>query len=202
MKQRSCGLPQRFGRRALVGLRGRRVRTRRTRAFALAALACAVGFMIAGGGAAVGATGTDCTAGAPTSAYPPGECAAALNSNLITAGGPLSVSGGGFKPLSTVNVYLHSDVVSLGHLTSDDTGMAQGTFTIPENVASGEHTLQMFGTNPDGSPRLLSAAVAIKQASSSSSSSSTGTVLLWTGVGVGVLLIAGVALLLVRRRVG
>jgi hypothetical protein len=166
-------------------------------------MACAIALigMVCGG--AAGATAADCTPSAPASAYPPGVCLASTSTNTIVFGGKLGVSGGGFEPQTAVSVDLHSAVVALGRLTSDKSGLAQGAFTIPMSVPVGAHELQMSGRNPDGSARLLTASVVIQQQSlSGGSSSSAGTVLLWTGVGVGVLLIAGVALLLVRRRVG
>jgi len=55
-----------------------------------------------------------------------------------------------FTPQTDYNVFLHSDPVKLGTITSDELGTLRGTFTIPDSVEPGMHTLRITGKGVDG----------------------------------------------------
>lgn len=52
-----------------------------------------------------------------------------------------------FKPLSSVNISIHSDPTQLGTFTTDQNGNFENTVTIPESLPVGYHTLYIEGKN-------------------------------------------------------
>ena len=76
-------------------------------------------------------------------------------------GGHVTITGGGFKPGSTAQIILHSDVVVLNAVTADGSGVVAATVSIPPNTAAGVHTLEIRGGAADGSTRSLSAAITV-----------------------------------------
>jgi hypothetical protein len=52
-----------------------------------------------------------------------------------------------FKPLSSVNISIHSDPTQLGTFTTDQIGNFENTVTIPESLPVGYHTLYVEGKN-------------------------------------------------------
>lgn len=48
---------------------------------------------------------------------------------------------------SDFDVYIHSEPVYAGSLTSDDDGVLEGSITVPEQIAPGFHTLHLYGKN-------------------------------------------------------
>lgn len=55
-----------------------------------------------------------------------------------------------FKPLSSVNLELHSSPVNLGTMTTDSAGNLSGQITIPNNIEPGYHSLHFYGENVTG----------------------------------------------------
>lgn len=70
--------------------------------------------------------------------------------SIIAQGTPSAVRIEGLAPASTLTLELHSEPIQLGTLTTSATGSADATFTIPNTVAPGHHTLHIFGTAPSG----------------------------------------------------
>jgi hypothetical protein len=176
--RRKCSEPA--GRLPVNGKRGDFLR-RTVAAITIAAGALAA-VLIAGPATAQSA---DCEPGTVGSVYPVSDC----------LGGSLTVSGDGFKPLSSVSVQLHSTPVSLGTLNSDSSGSVDGAVKIPDSVPVGTHELELSGFNADGMPRVLTATVQIGSKSVSSSGMSGW---FWVGVGLLVIVLAVVAALVAR----
>ena len=62
-------------------------------------------------------------------------------------------SGTGFKPNSTVNVYIFSTPILIGTVQTDKAGSFEGQFALPSGLEAGAHTVQVDGFAPDGSVR-------------------------------------------------
>lgn len=178
--------------RALPSGRLRGDFARRTVAVAVVAAGAAASALV--GGHAL-AQSVDCGPGSAGSVYPVTDCMALTSTNVISLGGQLTVSGGGFRPVSPVSVQLHSDTVTLGSLTSNSAGSVDGAVTIPPSVPAGSHELDLSGVNPDGTPRVLTASVRIEAAASTSSGLSGW---FWFGIGMLVLALLGIALVVAR----
>ena len=68
----------------------------------------------------------------------------------IMAGKSVTVRGVGFKPSSTVEIWIFSTPKLLGTATAGTDGVLNTTFTFPTNIGDGVHTLQVDGTNAAG----------------------------------------------------
>ena len=62
-------------------------------------------------------------------------------------------SGTGFKPNSTVNVYIFSTPILIGTVQTDKAGSFEGQFALPSGLEAGAHTVQVDGFAPDSSVR-------------------------------------------------
>jgi len=116
----------------------------------------------------------------------------------LAQGSTVTLTGSGYAPNSTVNVYIYSTPTLLGTVVTDGSGSFSKAFTIPTTLAPGSHHLVAAGVDANGNPRYLVSSVTVAQGS--------GT-LAWTGfetlpvLGVGVLVVAlGAGLVVLGRR--
>lgn len=79
---------------------------------------------------------------------------------MMVPSGSVELTGDGYQPGSSVEVWLFSDPVRLGELTVDAGGNFSGTVPLGGAVP-GEHTLRLLGTGADGQPRTLEVAVVV-----------------------------------------
>jgi LPXTG-motif cell wall-anchored protein len=143
----------------------------------------------------------------PATAYPPTGQTLTLSSYSVHQGGQDTAHGTGFDGDNAVNGYIHSVRVFVGHASTNASGAATLTFTVPTSLATGTHTFQMVGAQT-GDSRSVTFTVlpAVSAAGGSGSSGSglpfTGGNGIWamTATGVGLVLIGGFALIGVRRR--
>ena len=90
----------------------------------------------------------------------------------IEEGANLATTGSGFRPNSTVTVYIFSTAIVLGSVQTDSQGAFQSSVILPSELESGTHKIQVTGWSPAGTKRivtvpvLLSSATVIKQAKS------------------------------------
>ena len=149
----------------------------------------------------------------------------------VAAGGTLTVKLSGFAAGAKVEVTLHSDPVDLGSVTVGDDGASTLKATVPAGVEAGDHTLQaavdgdvlattaitvtaaagsgVGGTGDSGtSDSGTSGAGSDPSGTTADGSGTTDAALASTGSDLGgllaggaALLLAGAALVLVRRRV-
>lgn len=162
--------------------------TRRWGALLITAL---LGLMFVGAGVAQAAS------------YPPTQGAATTSSTVVTPGQPLTVSGGGFAANTSVSVDLHSTVVHLATVTSNSSGVATATVTIPSSTPAGAHTITMTGLSPTGGTQIDSVAITVVAPAAATTTSTlpfTGAEILQYGLLALALVLAGVALLVVTRR--
>jgi outer membrane protein OmpA-like peptidoglycan-associated protein len=78
--------------------------------------------------------------------------------------------GSGFKPNSPVLLYLFSDAVLLGELTTDASGSFSGTVPLPADVELGAHVAQVNGYTTGGEVRSVSLGVEVVAAATTSTS--------------------------------
>ena len=72
-------------------------------------------------------------------------------------------TGRGFKPNSSVKIYLLPDT-EIGTLTTDSQGNYNGRIPVPAGLKPGVYTLQSNGLAPDNTVRSMSRGVLVKQA--------------------------------------
>ena len=60
-----------------------------------------------------------------------------------------------------MQVVLYSNPVLLADVQADGSGAVNTTVTIPASTTNGEHTLVLFGTNPEQSPYNLQATITV-----------------------------------------
>lgn len=72
------------------------------------------------------------------------------------------VEGTGFKPNSSVEVYLFSTPRLLGTVPTDANGNFSGNVPVPQDIAPGRHTLQSNGFTASGSVRSLNLGVQLE----------------------------------------
>lgn len=70
---------------------------------------------------------------------------AAATDLTLLAGGVLDVTGSGFKPLTTVEVWMFSEPQLIGVVQADATGGFVTQFDVPRTVRAGEHVIQLNG---------------------------------------------------------
>ncbi len=94
-----------------------------------------------------------------TAQYPPAAQAQQLSSSQVRPGEPITVTGSGFAPSSTVTISFDTQV--LGRTVARTDGVFTTTVTIPANATPGTHTIASSGINPDGTPRRLTSTVTV-----------------------------------------
>ena len=113
------------------------------------------------------------------------------SSFALLPGKTLSISGSGFKPGSSAEIWVFSTPTLLGQVTASSDGSFSKTVTVPSNLASGSHTLQIEGTDSQGLDKALSLGVQ----SASTTGSDGGTSLPFTGPSSSILLILGASVM-------
>jgi hypothetical protein len=109
-------------------------------------------------------------------------------------GGYVSAEGKGFKPKSTVNVWLFSTPVLLGVATVGPDGTFSAMLALPSTTPAGQHTIQVNGLTADSA--TLSASIGVRIASAQSTLAATGAAIrlfpaaLLLGLGVALLAIS------------
>lgn len=83
---------------------------------------------------------------------------------IIVAGAYAQISGEGFRPGTTVDVWLMSTPIHLGDVTVRIDGTFAAKLPIPDGVPPGPHTVQLNGVAADGSVRTLSVGVVVRAA--------------------------------------
>ncbi|MBW3614449.1 MAG: LPXTG cell wall anchor domain-containing protein [Actinobacteria bacterium] len=91
--------------------------------------------------------------------YPTQQGTLQTNQTAARPGEPITVSGGGFAPNSTVTINFDTQV--LGTTTTRPAGDFTTTVTIPANATPGAHTLAAVGTGANGAPRRLTSTVQV-----------------------------------------
>lgn len=126
----------------------------------------------------------------------------ALSTYQTPPGGVVTVSGSGFAIASNVYVTLESQPVLLSTVAANASGNFSVDVTIPASY-SGRHTLVATGIDPQGSERVLAAAIQIGPGSPPQHAPSRGSDALVLAIaGVGIVLLTGAIIVVMRRASG
>jgi GH43 family beta-xylosidase len=137
-----------------------------------------------------------------------------LSASSVVAGEPITVTGRGFGADDRIDLVLFSDPVFLGSIDADGEGRFTATLRIPLATPAGEHTVRAAGSE---SGALAEAALTVQAAPpvpgvpvapvapgagapGGGLLSQTGSGALFIGLGALALLLAGGAVILLRRR--
>ena len=101
----------------------------------------------------------------------------------------------GFGPEQDIDAWLFSTPTNIGQITSDATGRAKGTFTLPVNLENGEHRLVLKSESPEGEEILI--ALGIVAGSENTGRSGTSIAV---GLVIGLALLVGLLIPVVIRR--
>lgn len=84
-------------------------------------------------------------------------------------GDTAKANGAGLSPLTVVKVYMFSEPIYLGTVTTNKNGEFVGTFKIPSGLEIGNHTIQLSGLNKDN--KVVTTSVALRMSESNISKS-------------------------------
>jgi hypothetical protein len=87
--------------------------------------------------------------------YPPATNSLTISDTTPTPGQTVEITAQTYQSGASVTITMNSEPVVLGSATSDPTGVARLSGTIPANAALGTHTLVATGTGSDGQPLTL-----------------------------------------------
>jgi hypothetical protein len=106
--------------------------------------------------------------------YPPAQNSLTVSDTTPTPGQTIDITARTFVAGSTVTVTLNSEPVLLGSPTSDPSGVARLSATIPASTPLGAHTIVAQGTASDGTPLTLTASINVVAAGGSGSGTGGG----------------------------
>jgi LPXTG-motif cell wall-anchored protein len=145
------------------------------------------------------------SAGAGAQTYPPSACTVGTSEVNVTPGQTITVSISGFAPSTQVSLAL--DGQALGSVTTDGSGAASATVTIPSNITPGTHTLSASGDSGVGGTCDPSTTLTVVGAAAGAPGAAAGRLaftgssdtmpLVWIGIAA---LTIGTALLIGLRR--
>lgn len=126
----------------------------RSKAKGLGAAALVAAVVVLGAGGTASALAPQPAAGGSGS-YPvhTGSLSITNGGDTFRPGATIGVSGGGYAPGATVQLTLHSGVISLGTATADASGNFTAQVELPLGLAPGRH--QIVATGPDASGGTL-----------------------------------------------
>ena len=97
-----------------------------------------------------------------TAAVPAANGPATASTSTPAVGGSMSLSGGGFRPGSTVNGFIYSTPTHVASGTASATGKVTLTFRLPASITPGAHTAELHGIDLAGQPRVLSTPITVR----------------------------------------
>jgi hypothetical protein len=110
-------------------------------------------------------TSTTSVPKAPPTTRPPAPAALAVTSRSVRRGDPVTVSGNGFMPGSTITITFHSVRVVVGTTVADAEGRFTATVVVPNDAQLGEHHIEAAGAARSGGQAVLVAQVSIARPS-------------------------------------
>jgi LPXTG-motif cell wall-anchored protein len=119
--------------------------------------------------------------------------------STVAIGGTVTLTGGGYQPLSTVTLVMYSTPTVLGTTVADANGNISATVSLPAGV-SGQHTLVASGVDPSGAPHNLTMAVTVGTAGKGGLPNTGASIALPALAGLGALALGGGLLFAARRR--
>lgn len=95
--------------------------------------------------------------------YPPEAATCAVSVTTPVPGQSISISCGGWMPNGPVEIDLLSQHVHLGTVQANGNGELDTTVTIPSDLAPGDHTLRLSGTNAQGQEQVVEVALTVQE---------------------------------------
>ncbi|MGB6059296.1 MAG: hypothetical protein WBF71_13645 [Microthrixaceae bacterium] len=95
----------------------------------------------------------------PTGATFGDNSSSIVGNRSVNQGGTVTVSGWGFTPGSSVEVWMHSSPTLLTTVTAGADGKVSATVTIPKDAQIGAHTMKLVGQGADGQTLSLDLAL-------------------------------------------
>lgn len=137
------------------------------------------------------------TASATPSATP-GDPSIATDKKIVNRQGRVVVTLTGFKPGSSVEIWLTSDPILLATVLADGDGNVETTVDIPANAPLGNHHLRAVGVDPTDAPLTLTEGIqVVAPPETSTTDSGSGVILLLMLIGLG----SAAALVVKPRRI-
>jgi hypothetical protein len=106
--------------------------------------------------------------------YPPAQNSLTVSDTTPTPGQTIDITAQTFVSGSTVTLTLDSGPVVLGTPTSDPSGVARQSATIPASTPLGAHTIVAQGTASDDTPLTLTVSINVVAADGSGGSGTSG----------------------------
>lgn len=94
--------------------------------------------------------------------YPPTAGALTVDRTSVASGGQVHVSASGYKPFSTVQIFIGGQLVV--SVQADAQGNIDSTVTVPAGLAAGAQMIEAKGTDAADSPRTVTATVTVEAA--------------------------------------
>jgi LPXTG-motif cell wall-anchored protein len=94
-------------------------------------------------------------------AYPPAGDTVAASDTTVEPGQPVTISARTFCAGCPVTFMLFSEPINLGTVDADANGVATITFTVPEELSAGTHTVEASGTGADGQPLTVTTTITV-----------------------------------------
>jgi len=120
----------------------------------------------------------------------------------VRPGATLELSGSGYLPGSTVTVLVYSAPQVLAEAVADAHGAFTVTAGLPEDLATGSHTLVASGVDDAGELRYLTLPITVARDDAAVLASTGADIALPLGAGVGALVLGSALLAVSRRRTG
>jgi LPXTG-motif cell wall-anchored protein len=115
---------------------------------------------------------------------------------LLRGGSTSTVSGIGFRPGGSVEVWVHSTPTLLATASVGADGTFSADFTFPAGVPAGAHTVEVRGPDANGNARAIAVGVTFENGSALPS---TGTNSFDIGLIGAAVLVAGAILVMLQR---
>jgi hypothetical protein len=93
--------------------------------------------------------------------YPPSSETLSVSTSVAVPGEPITVSGSGYAPGTTVTITFESTPRVIGVLQADASGRFTAQVVVPADATPGMHTIRATGLGDDGSTRVVSAAIMV-----------------------------------------
>ncbi|MCZ7527328.1 MAG: hypothetical protein M5U14_13680 [Acidimicrobiia bacterium] len=114
-------------------------------------------------------------------------------------GQTMRVRGGGFAPYSQVTILIRSEPQVLATVQADGQGYVDAEITVPADIPTGTHTLEIQGLDTDGEVRVLATPVDVGGTGGSGLPRTGAAIGAMVGAGL-VLVTLGTVLTRLRRR--
>lgn len=85
-------------------------------------------------------------------------------SERVARGERVEMSGGGFEPGATVEIWLNSDPIHLATIRASATGVIDASVKIPASAPLGRHTLEARGASASGGTLVLETPIVVAKA--------------------------------------